>query len=65
LNNFAIALNKVQWGGRVTALAVHEDDGRVLVHVGMGTLYGGTRRLTGPPAPGAGNGSFVSTRWNV
>src|SRR5207248_618921 len=40
VNNFAVALNKMQWGGRVTALPVYEDDGRILVHVGMGTLNG-------------------------
>src|SRR5207248_2134038 len=40
VNNFAVALNKVQWGGRVTALPVYEDDGRTLVHVGFGTLNG-------------------------
>jgi phosphate-selective porin OprO/OprP len=40
VNNFAIALNKVEWGGRVTALPVYEDDGRILVHLGFGTLNG-------------------------
>ena len=40
INVFGVALNKFEWGGRVTALPVFEDDGRVLVHVGMGTLNG-------------------------
>ena len=40
INVFGVALNKFEWGGRVTALPVYEDDGRVLVHVGMGTLDG-------------------------
>ena len=40
VNNFAIALNKMEWGGRVTWLPVFEDDGRTLVHVGFGTLNG-------------------------
>jgi phosphate-selective porin OprO/OprP len=40
INVFGVALNKFEWGGRVTALPVYEDDGRVLVHVGMGTLNG-------------------------
>ena len=40
VNNFAVALNKMEWGGRVTALPVFEDDGRTLVHVGLGTLNG-------------------------
>jgi len=40
VNNFGIALNKGQWGGRLTALPIFEDDGRVLVHVGLGTLNG-------------------------
>jgi phosphate-selective porin OprO/OprP len=39
-NVFGGALNKFEWGGRLTALPVYEDDGRVLVHVGMGTLNG-------------------------
>src|SRR5262249_24390525 len=40
VNNFAIALNKMQYGGRVTWLPVFEDDGRTLVHLGFGTLDG-------------------------
>jgi phosphate-selective porin OprO/OprP len=40
INVFGVALNKFEWGGRVTALPVYEDDGRVLVHVGLGTLNG-------------------------
>lgn len=40
INNFGIALNKMQWGGRVTALPVYQEDGEVLVHVGIGTLNG-------------------------
>ncbi len=39
-NVFGIGLNKMEWGGRVTALPVYQDDGRVLVHVGFGTLNG-------------------------
>lgn len=37
---FGIGINKFEWGGRVTALPVYADDGRLLVHVGMGTLNG-------------------------
>jgi phosphate-selective porin OprO/OprP len=40
VNVFGVALNKMQWGGRVTALPVFEEDGRVLIHIGMGTLNG-------------------------
>jgi len=40
INVFGIGLNKVEWGGRVTALPVYEDEGRRLVHVGFGTLNG-------------------------
>jgi phosphate-selective porin OprO/OprP len=40
INVFGIGINKVEWGGRVTVLPVYEDDGRVLVHVGVGTLNG-------------------------
>jgi phosphate-selective porin OprO and OprP len=40
VNVFGIALNKMDWGGRVTALPIYEDDGEVLVHVGLGTLNG-------------------------
>src|SRR5262249_33179219 len=40
INVFGVALNKFEWGGRVTALPVYEDDGRTLVHVGLGTLDG-------------------------
>jgi phosphate-selective porin OprO/OprP len=39
-NSFAIALNKVAFGGRVTALPWYEDDGRRLIHVGLGTWDG-------------------------
>jgi phosphate-selective porin OprO and OprP len=39
-NNFAIGLNKMQWGGRVTGLPVFADDGRELIHLGFGTLDG-------------------------
>ncbi len=40
INVFGVALNKFEWGGRVTALPVYADDGRALVHVGLGTLNG-------------------------
>jgi len=40
INVFGVALTKFEWGGRVTALPIYDDDGRVLVHVGMGTLNG-------------------------
>jgi phosphate-selective porin OprO/OprP len=40
INVFGVALNKFEWGGRVTALPVYVDDGRILVHVGFGTLNG-------------------------
>jgi phosphate-selective porin OprO/OprP len=40
INVFGVALNKAEWGGRATALPVYEDDGRVLVHIGLGTLNG-------------------------
>ena len=43
INVFGVALNKFEWGGRVTALPVYEDDGRALVHVGFGTLNGELR----------------------
>jgi phosphate-selective porin OprO/OprP len=39
-NLFGVALNKMTFGGRVTALPVYEDDGAVLVHVGLGFLGG-------------------------
>ena len=39
-NVFGVALKKLEWGARVTALPVYRDDGRVLVHVGFGTLNG-------------------------
>lgn len=39
-NTFGVSLNKGEWGGRVTGLPVYEDDGRVLVHLGLGTLNG-------------------------
>lgn len=39
-NVFGVALKKLEWGARVTALPVYQDDGRVLVHVGFGTLNG-------------------------
>ena len=40
INVFGVALNKGAYGGRVTALPVYEDDGRRLVHVGLGTFNG-------------------------
>lgn len=40
INVFGVGINKFEWGGRFTALPVYADDGRVLVHVGMGTLNG-------------------------
>jgi phosphate-selective porin OprO/OprP len=40
INVFGVALNKMEWGGRITALPVYVDDGEVLVHVGLGTLNG-------------------------
>ncbi|CAN5436507.1 hypothetical protein BH11PLA2_BH11PLA2_25680 [soil metagenome] len=39
-NSLAIGLNKSEWGGRITALPVFEDDGERLIHVGFGTLNG-------------------------
>ena len=39
-NAFGIALNKVAWGGRVTALPVYENEGERLVHLGFGTFNG-------------------------
>jgi phosphate-selective porin OprO/OprP len=39
-NVFGVALNKFEYGGRVTALPVYEVDGGRLVHVGFGTLDG-------------------------
>jgi phosphate-selective porin OprO/OprP len=40
INIFGVALNKFEWGGRVTGLPVYEDDGKMLVHLGLGTLDG-------------------------
>jgi phosphate-selective porin OprO and OprP len=40
INVFGVGLNKFEWGGRVTGLPVYQDDGRVLVHLGLGTLNG-------------------------
>ncbi len=40
INVFGISLNKVAYGGRVTALPVYEDGGERLVHVGLGTFDG-------------------------
>jgi len=37
---FGVAVNKGEWGGRMTALPIFEDDGCRLVHVGLGTLNG-------------------------
>jgi phosphate-selective porin OprO/OprP len=39
-NVFGVGLNKLVYGGRVTALPWYEDDGARLVHVGFGTLNG-------------------------
>jgi phosphate-selective porin OprO/OprP len=39
-NVFGVALNKYEFGGRITALPWYEEDGRQLVHVGFGTLDG-------------------------
>jgi phosphate-selective porin OprO/OprP len=40
INVFGVALNKSEWGGRVTCLPVYRDDGSLLVHLGVGTLDG-------------------------
>lgn len=40
INVFGIGLNKLVYGGRVTALPVYADDGRQLIHVGFGTHDG-------------------------
>lgn len=69
INVFGVALRKFEWGGRVTALPVYEDDGRVLVHVGMGTLNGelvqNQLRVRARPAlrngPGFANPVLVDT----
>jgi phosphate-selective porin OprO/OprP len=39
-NAFGVALNKFEWGARVTGLPMYEDDGKYLIHLGMGTLNG-------------------------
>lgn len=39
-NVFGVGLNKLVYGGRVTALPWYEDEGASLVHVGLGTLNG-------------------------
>jgi phosphate-selective porin OprO and OprP len=39
-NGFGVALNKYAYGGRVTALPWFEDDGRHLIHIGLGTWDG-------------------------
>ncbi len=39
-NVFGIALNKAEEGARVTALPLYADDGRYLVHLGIGYLGG-------------------------
>jgi phosphate-selective porin OprO/OprP len=39
-NAFGIALNKYEVGARVTALPWYEDDGRQLIHLGLGYLGG-------------------------
>jgi phosphate-selective porin OprO/OprP len=40
INVFGITLNKAVYGGRATWLPLYEDEGRQLVHVGLGTLNG-------------------------
>jgi phosphate-selective porin OprO/OprP len=39
-NVFGVALNKAEEGARVTALPLYADDGRYLVHLGLGYLGG-------------------------
>jgi len=39
-DTFGIAIGNWEVAGRVTALPIYEDDGRRLVHVGLGALYG-------------------------
>jgi phosphate-selective porin OprO/OprP len=39
-NVFGIALNKGEFGGRITGLPVYQDDGQFLIHTGFGTLDG-------------------------
>jgi phosphate-selective porin OprO and OprP len=39
-NVFGVALNKAEFGARVTALPWYEDDGLQLIHVGLGYLGG-------------------------
>src|SRR5262249_16389476 len=39
-NAFGIALDKYELGGRVTALPWYEDEGRRLIHLGLGYLGG-------------------------
>ncbi len=39
-NAYAIGINKGEWGGRVTGLPIYEDEGRELLHLGLGTLNG-------------------------
>jgi phosphate-selective porin OprO/OprP len=39
-NVFGVALNKFYVGGRVTALSWYEDDGRQLIHLGLGSTGG-------------------------
>lgn len=40
INVFGIGINKMEWGGRATALPLYSDGGQRLVHVGFGTLNG-------------------------
>ncbi len=37
---FGVAIDKFEYGGRITALLVYEDEGRRLIHVGLGNLNG-------------------------
>jgi phosphate-selective porin OprO/OprP len=39
-NAFAVALNKYAYGGRITVLPWYADDGRQLIHLGIGTWDG-------------------------
>src|SRR5947208_93222 len=62
-NSFGIARDSGCWGGRVTGLVVDEDDGRRLVHLGVGTYNGetvqGERRVRARPLLRNGPGYAV------
>ena len=69
INVFGVGVNKFEWGGRVTALPIYADDGRAVVHIGLGTLNGelpqNTLRVRARPllrnGPGFANPILVDT----